>query len=161
MLTDLTAIFGGLLVTIFLGWLCGAFLRRTVTLEYPERFKDFKESEKGGGGVQLGTLERVLFFAAFWLEQSVFVAGWLTFKVAAKWAVWQHIVRIPEDAKDNDPNYLSQKRILSSILLGRFLNGTLYNVFCAVIGYASGKFVLRIAYSFSTRMLYGAVCIVI
>lgn len=128
---------------MFLGWFCAAFLRHTVTLKYPDRFKGFKDSDRGGGGAQLGTLERVLFFALFSLGQSVFVAGWLAFKVAAKWAAWQHIVKIPE--VDSDQNYLSQKRILSSILLGRFLNGTLYNVFCAVVGCAAGLFVLRIA----------------
>src|SRR4030095_13107084 len=112
MLTDITTIGTGLFVTLFLGWFCGAFLRHTVTSGYPERFKDFEESEKRGGGAQLGVLERVLFFASFWLEQSVFVAGWLTFKVAAKWAVWQHIVKIPENAKDDteSSSYLSQKR---------------------------------------------------
>jgi hypothetical protein len=138
------AIGGGILVTAVLGLLCGPFLDASVTVKFPEEFKDFKESEKGGGGKELGILERVLFFASAWLSAYVIAGAWLTFKVAAKWASWQHITKIPETLKDEDERkYMDARRRLSSRLLGRFLNGTLYNIFCAGMGWLVGKGLLR------------------
>jgi hypothetical protein len=157
----------GILVTAALGSLCGSFLATSVTVNFPAEFEDFEESEKGGGGKELGILERVLFFAAAWLDAYVIAAGWLTFKVAAKWASWQHITKIPETLKQEytkgghitylnitERQYLDARRRLGSHLLGRFLNGTLYNIFCAGVGYVVGNVLLRYSYgSFSPENL--------
>jgi hypothetical protein len=132
-LVKLLAIESGLFVTLLLGCFSSAFLRRSVTVPFPDEFADFKHAEKDGGGTQLGTLERVMFFASFSFEGYALVAGWLAFKAAAKWAAWQHIVKIPDKATDAN-EVLSLKIKLSSRLLGRFLNGTLYNVFCGAVG---------------------------
>jgi hypothetical protein len=133
----------GIVVTALLGRLCGSFLDVSVTVKFPDEFEEFEESEKGGGGKELGILERLLFFGSAWLEAYVIAGGWLTFKVAAKWASWQHVTKIPEELKDEDERkYMDARRKLSSHLLGRFLNGTLYNVFCAGVGWVVGSFLL-------------------
>jgi hypothetical protein len=155
------AIGTGILVTALLGLLCDPFLKVSVTVEFPDAFKDFEDSETGGGGKQLGILERLLFFASAWLDAYVIAGGWLTFKAAAKWASWQHITKIPETLNQehirgpqitylwaDDRKYMDARRRLSSRLLGRFLNGTLYNIFCAGVGWVCAKGILTYIDSF-------------
>jgi hypothetical protein len=48
-------------------------------------------------------------------------------------------VKIPAELKDDDTEYLTAKLMLSSRLLGRFLNGTLYNMFAAGVGLVCGR----------------------
>ena len=135
MLIGSSAIGAGLLVTQLLGWYCGWFLKRGVTIQLPFRFKSFETVEIQGGGEQLGVLERFLFFATVWLAAYEIAGGWLVFKVAAKWTSWEHIIKIPESTTEHDrEQYLADKNFLASRLLGRFLNGTLYNIFCGGIG---------------------------
>lgn len=115
-------------------------------VKFPGEFEDFEESEKGGGGNELGILERLLFFVSAWLGQYVIAGGWLTFKAAAKWASWQHITKVPETLKEegsDERKYMDARRRLSSRLLGRFLNGTLYNIFCAGVGWGVGNLILE------------------
>lgn len=117
---DFLAAGSGLLLTLILGSFCGLFLKRTVTVELPSRFEVFRvPAETAGGGRQLGTLERVLFFGSFWASAYVLIVGWLAFKVAAKWAAWQHVTKLPEAKDDTLEDHLK----LSSRLLGRFMNG--------------------------------------
>ena len=132
------AALSGLILTLALGFLTKEFLNMAVSVELPARYNNVKDIEPGGGGSYLGHLERLLFFVAFWLEAYVLIVGWLAFKVAAKWAAWQHVVRIPESTDSVEDNMR-----LSSHLLGRFLLGTLYNVFCAAVGFVIGKFVFQ------------------
>jgi len=47
-----------------------------VIVKFPGGFEDFEESEKGGGGNELGILERLLFFVSAWLGQYVIAGGW-------------------------------------------------------------------------------------
>jgi hypothetical protein len=139
-LTSSLAIAIGILITECLGCLCPRFLDVSVPEPFPDEFKEFKSAEKRGGGEELGVLERVLFFASAWLDAYVIGGGWLTFKVAAKWATWQHITKIPETLEgEEDKKYMHARRRLSSRLLGRFLNGTLYNIFCAGVGWLCSK----------------------
>jgi hypothetical protein len=150
----------GLMVTALLGWTCNWFLNHSVTVKFPPGFEVFKEAEKGGGGKQLGVLERVLFFGSLWIGRYEVVAGWLAFKVAAKWASWQHITRMPEQIFPNDVTKdIEIKRKVGSCVLGRFLNGTIYNILCAVIGWVVGTIAYRIALRLSAdTLLIAAVC---
>jgi hypothetical protein len=133
----------GILVTALLGMLCSPFLELTVTSKIPDEFKTWRLAQKAGGGADLGLLERLLFFAAFWMDAHVVAGAWLAFKVAAKWAAWQHIAKLPDTLKDEDDRqYMAARFWLSSNLLGRFLNGTLYNIFCAGSGWLLGKTLL-------------------
>jgi hypothetical protein len=133
----------GLVVTALLGLLCRLFLKVSVTVELPKEFEAWEPAQKGGGGSDLGLLERLLFFAALWQDAHVIAGAWLAFKVAAKWAAWQHIAKIPETFQgEDDKKYLQARFLLSSNLLGRFLNGTLYNIFCAGVGWLCGMGIL-------------------
>jgi hypothetical protein len=90
----------------------------------------------------LGFLETIVFFTAFYLKESAIIAaGWLTFKVAAKWASWQHVVKIPEkDFLSHDPlENIRVRNEWASWLLSRFLLGTLYNVICGLVGASISK----------------------
>jgi hypothetical protein len=109
------AVGAGVLVTLFVGRWCGDFLQRSVTVPFPARFAGFKRAEAEGGGSQLGIIERLLFFTAFWLQSSALTAGWLALKGAAKWASWQHVTKIPE-GDPQDGSYQLDKRFLSSRL---------------------------------------------
>ena len=141
----------GILVTALLGVLCAPFLKVSVTVKIPNEFKAWGPAQKAGGGGDLGVLERLLFFAAVWQDAHVIAGAWLAFKVAAKWAAWQHIAKIPEAFNDEDDRkYLNARFQLSSNLLGRFLNGTLYNIFCAGVGWICAKGVLAYIDSFDS-----------
>jgi hypothetical protein len=135
MLIQIIIVGTGVIVTLTLGLFCESFLAKsvTVTREVPQ---NILAGQNGGGGKQLGTLERLLFFSSFRPEAYVVIAGWLAFKVAAKWASWQHIAKLTDvDTK------LEDRIRLSSHLLGRFLNGTLYNALCAIAGVVLVKFI--------------------
>ncbi len=122
-------VFGlGVIVTTVAGWFCECFLKRSVTAPLPLSGQVIQGT---GGGKQLGTLERLLFYLSFGFDAHTIAAGWLAFKVAAKWAAWQHLVKLPDNNIE-----LRERSTLSSYVLGRFLNGTLYNGLCAFIGLA-------------------------
>jgi hypothetical protein len=144
----------GLMVTTLLGWGCNWFLNHSVTVRFPPDLEAFRGAEKGGGGKQLGVLERVLFFGSLWLGRYEIAAGWLAFKLGAKWATWQHITRMPEKIVPNDiAKDIEIRTIVSSRVLGRFLNGTLYNILCAAIGWIIGTVAYRIALRLSADTL--------
>jgi hypothetical protein len=127
----------GLGVALASGYYCEYFLRRSVTAEPRE---ELHHHEQGGGGKELGVLERVLFLVSLLVDNYTIAGGWLAFKVAAKWAAWQHVIKISEKETG-----LEDRLTLSSRLLGRFLNGTLYNALCAFAGLAAGKLLQHFA----------------
>jgi hypothetical protein len=133
----------GLLLTLCAGGGSRFFLKRSVRARVPDKVK-LSAADEDGGSRQLGLLELLLFFVSFWLEQYTIAAGWLAFKVAAKWASWQHIANIPEhQVRDDVYIGLHDRLRLSNNLLGSFLNGTLYNIFCAGIGVITAKIIKK------------------
>src|SRR5262245_12319451 len=115
----------GILATKFTGLFCECFLKASVKAK-PKSIH-LQQTQAGGGGKQLGVMERLIFFAALWRPEYAAVAGaWLVFKAAGKWAAWQHIAQIPKEPAD-----VEDRIVASSRLLGRWLNGTLYNGLCA------------------------------
>lgn len=128
---------GGLGVTLLLGLLSDWLLKTYVTVEYPEKWKahDF---ERESGGAFLGFLERLIFFAAFWYS-ALLGGAWLAFKLGAKWSVWEHVIKYPATQPPDDTKDREQ---IGSRALGRFLNGTLWNAVCGLIG-AAATTVLR------------------
>jgi hypothetical protein len=148
----------GLTVTALLGMGCGFFLKHSVTVRFPPDLEFLEKVESGGGGKQLGVLERVLFFGSLWLGRYEVAAGWLAFKVAAKWASWQHITRMPDKLfRDDVSRDVVSKNKIGSRMLGRFLNGTLYNFLCAAIGWIVGTVVFRMAHWLPAAILWIAV----
>lgn len=85
--------------------------------------------ERTAGGKWIGALERYLSLAAFWTENPSLIAGWLAFKVAAKWEVWKHIVQVPPALEGIPPiQWYGIRSLLGSWILTRFWLGTLVNI---------------------------------
>ena len=100
-------------------------------------------------GWLLGKLEGIVFFAAFWVEAYVLAAGWLAFKLGAKWQTWQQINKIPDSIIKGDPkgdpvgNFRFRHAWGSSLLM-RFLIGSLYNILCGLGGVVIGRVCLNL-----------------
>ena len=57
--------------------------------------------------------------------------------MAAKWAAWQHITKISDRATKREIYLpLRERKQLSNALLGKFLNGTLFNIASAAVGFS-------------------------
>jgi len=92
--------------------------------------------ERQPGSEALGHVERLIFFAAFWVSGGwALAASWLAFKVAAKWHSWSQAARLtsPEQIEDR------------AALLGRaamdyrfFVLGTAANLVAGLAGLAVG-----------------------
>jgi len=141
-LTQLIAIGTGLLVAQVLGMWCKCFLCQSVAATVRKSIR-LDPRRENGGSRQLGTLEVLLFFTSISLREYTIAAAWLGFKVAAQWAAWQHIAQMPrETSRSNNPSMdasnvyvgLRERLRFSNNLLGRFLNGTLYNIVAAGTG---------------------------
>jgi hypothetical protein len=129
MQSQIILITSGVLITLILGCFSGTFLDRSVTARPASSTFQVLHNQTGGGGKQLGVFERLMFFASFVFGEYTIAAGWLGFKVATKWAVWQHVAKLPDSKEE-----LNDRAQLSAYLYGRFTIGTLYNGFCAAIG---------------------------
>ena len=119
----------GLEITLVLGLLSSWWLETYVWVPYPNEWKELNYERKGGGAF-LGFLERLIFFAAFW-HSALLAGAWLAFKLGAKWGVWQHVIKYPGTGYIGD---MQKREQLGSRVLGRFLNGTLWNLVCGLIG---------------------------
>jgi hypothetical protein len=122
----------------------------TISVKLPEEFAflDPDTNEYRTGGKWLGLLECLLFFASFWLREYLIAGGWLTFKLGAKWAAWQHVIKMPETmSQDDSKKDLRVRNAIGSIQLARFLNGTLFNAFCGMVGAVIAGIVLHVFFS--------------
>ena len=119
-----------------MGLLSRWLLETYVTVAHAERLRNH-DYEEHGGGPFLGFLERILFFVSFW--QSALLGGaWLAFTLGAKWKVWEQIIKVPgtSDGQEIEERKYAEREQLGSRVLGRFLNGTLWNLICGMIGTA-------------------------
>ena len=143
-----TALLIGLLVTLVLSGFSHRFLNWTVKagLDLAPKFSYLRNVR--GGGWYLGFFESVLFFTAFWSADYLIVGGaWLTFKLGAKWASWQHVIKMPEHkVEDNIHEDLEWRLKFGSMQLGRFLNGTMYSGFCGAFGCIVAKVIISRAW---------------
>ena len=86
-------------------------------------------------GIWLGRLERGLSFAAIQFELPLIIVGWLGFKVASKWQVWQSVIRVPDALPDAPPlDYLRATRAVGSWMAMRVLIGTAGNILAGFLG---------------------------
>ena len=148
--------FGQITFSVFITLALGFFVRNflnmaTSRMEPPKPKKsmeqdDWEEIYKPGetkadkgiaSATWLGTLERLAFLAAFWAEYPTIILGWLAFKVAAKWKVWEIVVQVPSDTDENQDkySYLRIRNVWGSWLYLRFLIGTLSNLLIAAVAY--------------------------
>ncbi len=95
---------------------------------------------RSGAGT-LGYLERTFFYAALVIGANAAIAAWLAFKVATKWAAWQHIVGLPSipGLLDHPIQTLRYRNALGTWMVSRTLIGTLYNILCGLGGVIAWK----------------------
>jgi len=83
----------------------------------------------------LGWSEIILFYICLFISRPEGIGAWLVFKVAAKWESWTNIVKVPADIKDMDTfEYLELRNNLATVVLQKFLIGTIGNILAAMIG---------------------------
>jgi len=103
------------------------------------------QEENDKSGAILGHLERLLFFIAIWIPSYPIIGGWLAFKVASKWQVWNNIISVPKTlqngaGKVDELDYLLSRRRWGSQRLMTFLVGTIANFLAAIGGIVVGKY---------------------
>jgi hypothetical protein len=140
---DVAPVVGGVVVTLAVGRFVACALN---TVREPAVDRVYREAFGQKSPPILGTMERLLFFAAIWLAQSGALVAWLGFKVAAKWAAWQHIVQLPDDfgPQDSITEQVKTRDTIASYILSRFLIGTLYNVLAGALGAGVAWFLERL-----------------
>ena len=90
--------------------------------------------DAGQGGEWIGRLETLLALAAFWNDAYILVAGWLAFKVAAKWESWKNITQVPARLENvNELDWLVARHDWGTHSLKRFLIGTVTNINIAIL----------------------------
>jgi hypothetical protein len=131
------------LTSFLLGLGCEPFLQRTIFFKEKDALPSGYEFLNPGdtnyvsGGLYLGMMECVIFFASLAFSEFLIAGGWLSFKLAAKWATWQHVIKMPETKliPDDPKADLKLRNAIGSLQLARFLNGTLYNALCGLVGW--------------------------
>ena len=79
--------------------------------------------------------EITLFYICLFIGSIQGIGVWLVFKVAAKWESWTNIVKVPAEIKNvDDFEYLELRNNLATIVLQKFLIGTIGNILAAMIG---------------------------
>ena len=92
--------------------------------------------ERAPGGDALGHLERVIFFAAFWVSGGwALAAAWLLFKVVAKWHAWNQLSQLGGVSPLEDRAALVARAALDYRL---FVIGTAANLVAGLAGLAVG-----------------------
>jgi energy-converting hydrogenase Eha subunit A len=143
---ELLEIVVGILVALIMGPVVGWVLKLAhLKLEKPDGIgEEIWEALQPKGiehaGKWLASLERLVALASAWTGHYELVAGWLAFKVASKWEVWTNVLKVPESLPDIAPlQYLRVRRVWGSMMLMRFLVGTLSNVLLGVLAAYIGQ----------------------
>jgi hypothetical protein len=93
------------------------------------------------GGALIGFLERLIFFAAAWVQGWLLITGWLVFKLAFYWQ-GANFTAFPEKLPDEfQMRWLVSKRTLGTHYVATALVGTAANIVVALIGVAVGKWI--------------------
>lgn len=88
------------------------------------------------GGDVLGHLERLIFFAAFWISGGwALAAAWLAFKVAAKWHAWSQAAKLTSPEQIDDRAALLVRATMD---YRYFVLGTAANLVAGLVGLAVG-----------------------
>ena len=93
--------------------------------------ESFSSAENGfpEGGELIGAIERVIFFLALILTAPIVIGFWLAFKMASKWAEWQHIVQVNKEGNIK----LALRRELGNYEFTRSMVGTGVNLIFAML----------------------------
>ena len=97
-------------------------------------------------GKVLGYTESALFYIALLASQPIGIAGYLGFKVAAKWQNWAQVIKLPAMPESKNEKVgkglelgseaFDLRQRYASWLLIRFLLGSILNVLIAIAGVA-------------------------
>lgn len=138
-----TVLIGGVLL-----WILGIFvtcIMNSISTKRPNLKKDERQQlakieppKHEYADKWLGVTERLIAFAAAWLENYLIIGGWLTFKIAAKWENWKNIIRLSSE----DVPSPKVRRYLGGYVYTRFLIGTGLNI---IVGISSSKIAVVIA----------------
>jgi hypothetical protein len=153
MISAITVVLGGLLVTMWVGLFVKPFIEH-LRLEIPiPSISDDLETEakwqrlvgKGDkSGMWVGRLERLILFGALLLgakEAASVIGVWLAFKLAAKWEAWNHMSHVPDSIKDvDDLRYAYARRIWAAHGYGTLVLGTGANFLAAGVGAVLTRF---------------------
>ena len=131
-----------LTLATLLGFTVGPFLAFAAPPKKPDgveakTWAQITELESLGSGRWVGLLETVLFVGALFVGEPIVIGAWLTFKVAAKWEVWANVVKIPDGLVRTPLLDYQVRHRFGSVLLSRFLLGTLLNVLVAAFATAT------------------------
>ncbi len=97
-------------------------------------WKDVFQIPSERGSSWIGRSERVLFYLSWFLVPEM-IAGWLLFKVASKWEVWNNIYKMPAKFERNTVKDSLVARIwLGARTYQRFLLGASLNILDSIIG---------------------------
>ncbi len=145
-MVELCEIVVGILVSLIMGPVVGwVLILGGLKLEKPDGIGEeiwgaLQPKEIEHAGKWLGALERLVALASAWTGKYELVAGWLAFKVASKWEVWTNVLKVPESLSDIAPlEYLRARRVWGSMMLMRFLLGTLSNVLLGIFSAYVGQ----------------------
>jgi hypothetical protein len=96
--------------------------------------------ERQPGGEALGCLERLLFFAAFWIGGGwLLAAAWLAFKAAAKWHTWSQAAKLLDAGQVTDHAALLARATMDYRF---FVLGTAANLVAGLAGLGVGGLLL-------------------
>lgn len=139
----------GLAVTIVLGFgvgpvvrCVGMFIQIPPPNEEPETVRLWTRLiGQNTGGAYIGFFERLIFFAAFWIDAWLILSSWLAFKLAFYWQ-GANFTTFPQTApKSEDLAWLVARRQLGTHHVATVLVGTAANIVTALVGYAVVKWI--------------------
>jgi hypothetical protein len=149
---ELSLVLTGLGVTTLLGFAAGPFMRwisRKIDISPPKEWSEDQQKAwrevicETEGGAILGWFERSIFVAILMAEPSAssVIAGWLGFKVASKWKIWEYLLPEPKEMDNVAPaELLAARRRRNSHVLMTFLIGTAYNLAAGLAGTIAAPF---------------------
>lgn len=142
----------GITLSFCFGKCCGDFTRiiqrnldnslRTLPREFRKKWrKIINIGDKLTGPTKiLGFLEIIFFYLCLFFNTIEGIGIWLVFKVGTKWETWANVVKIPEEidcttAGIDNLKYLELRNKMGTVIMQKFLIGTLGNIISAVIGF--------------------------
>lgn len=126
----------GLGVRCFIEWAVPEPKRPTAIVE--DDWQAFVERVHVGKWI--GFFERLLILVSFWMREYTIIAGWLGFKVAAKWEAWTNIILVPTSMGNIPPlAWYQARKQFGSWVLSRFLIGTLINILIGALATYFGR----------------------
>lgn len=129
---ELLPLAGALLIIVLLGFAVGPVIKYLTKQIRPE---DAWKDDILAAGRPIGILETIIYTLSIITGNSIFIGGWLVFKVAAKWENWAHVVRMPElKTLDLNSTEFENRAKFGSWLHSRFLLGVLLNIIVSIIG---------------------------